>query len=167
AAHVAIHIRAGITGTPIDQVQFGIVGARDPRRSSSALPRISRPSLGSRLAFARHSAEVPHSFSGIRVVGINETWRAKLRACDSGNDEILHHQWSCRRAIALLVVCDRSFPEGRTGFRIERDQYSFNVHAKQFVSTSCKSAIHLPATQIEFRWWRGVRVPDRTSGKGI
>ncbi len=49
-AHVAIEIGRGIAGSPVNQVELGIVAAREPGVAAGGLPGISGPGFGAGLA---------------------------------------------------------------------------------------------------------------------
>src|SRR5262249_58807327 len=107
-----------------------IIRPRDPGRCATAFPRIGGPCIAYGLALTGDGVEAPDSFSGVRVVSINETTRAKLRARNAGHDEIFDNQWSCCRAIALLVVRYRGFPKGRTRFCVQSNKCPLDIDAE-------------------------------------
>src|SRR5207249_10507325 len=102
----------------------------------------------------------PDSLSGLDVVRIDEAARAELGTRNSSQDQVLHDERCTGRAVALLVVGQRRFPDHRSGFGIQRDQGPLYGDAEEFVSMDRKSAIHFTATEIESRRRRFFVVPD-------
>src|SRR6202041_2635020 len=58
---------------PIDEVQFRIVRACDPRRRSAGLPRVAGPGLMSRLARPRNGVKAPSALTGVGIVRIHKS----------------------------------------------------------------------------------------------
>src|SRR5438445_9464424 len=91
-AYVAVHVRSGISGAPVDQVQFRIVGAGDPSGSAAARPGVAAPGFPSGIVRSGDGVEAPEAFSGGDVVSVNETAHAELSAGDPDDDLVFHHQ---------------------------------------------------------------------------
>src|SRR5438067_625638 len=77
---VAVVIGAGVAGSPIHQVELGIVGAGDPGRRAAGLPALARPGFVPRLARTGDSPETPHVLAGLCVVRVEESANAELPA---------------------------------------------------------------------------------------
>src|SRR5579859_3846214 len=77
-AIVSVEIRSRIARAPVDEVELGIVGAGNPGRAATALPRIATPGGAAWLAFGRDSPEAPDPLSGIDIVSVDEPTRTEF-----------------------------------------------------------------------------------------
>src|SRR5215510_613629 len=74
-------IGSGVTGAPVHQVEFRIVGARHPDRAAAMLPRFrigATPRAVTRILGAGSRIEAPDLLSALHIVGIDETADAVL-----------------------------------------------------------------------------------------
>src|SRR5262249_20241682 len=72
----------GVAGSPVHQIEFGIVGSGTPRRAASVLPCVAvlGPRFGSGLAGSRDRVAPPQFLAGFRVPAIEEAARRGLTA---------------------------------------------------------------------------------------
>ena len=101
-AIVAVPAGIGIAGSPICQVELGIVRAGHPNRAAAVLPRLAGPGLGDRIVGGhRRRVKAPDFFPGLDVVGADPAVGALLVGGRSENDLVLDHQ---RRHIQLVPL---------------------------------------------------------------
>src|SRR5262249_4851985 len=111
--------------SPVKEIQIGIVAAGDPRIATGAEQiRKRSPGISARLAFARHSLELPEWLAVTRVVGADVTaFLLILRASRKPLHPLsTHHQRPGSVAITPLRIGDRRLPDGLPCSGIERVQ---------------------------------------------
>ena len=91
-ADFPVPVRAGVAGSPINEVQLRVVGAGDPGRGGAAFPTVPRPSLVAGLAGAGHGPETPGALAALRVVGVEEAAHAVLASGHADDDLVLDGQ---------------------------------------------------------------------------
>src|SRR5260370_32260150 len=79
---VAVVVGSRIAGSPIDQVEYGVLRAGDPRRRAAGLPTLAPPRFMSPLTRARDRPEAPHPPTGLPVVRVQQPANAEFAACD-------------------------------------------------------------------------------------
>src|SRR6185436_58252 len=73
--------RAGVAGAPVDEVERGVVRARDPGARAAGLVRIARlPGLVALLARSSGRVAAPQLFAGCRIPAVEEAPDAEFRA---------------------------------------------------------------------------------------
>src|SRR5690348_4342051 len=108
----AVIFGVGITGLPIDDAEFFIIGASEPGDRAAVLARIAFPGLRSGLVSRRHSPESPHLLSGCDGIGSQESTRALFATGRTGNHQIARYQ---RRGSCVIVLA----PVGHLGVPFE------------------------------------------------
>src|SRR5262249_3720859 len=114
----------GVAGAPVDQIEFGVVGARAPRRPSSVLPRIAvaRPGFGSGFTGSGNRVPVPQLLSGVRVPSIEESARRPLATGHAGNQDAVGDDWCARGVVPLLALRVLLVPELLARFHVEGNE---------------------------------------------
>src|SRR5882724_10340876 len=80
-AHIAVVIRPGIAGAPVNEVQLAIIDPGDPGCHAAVFPGIAgAPGLVAGLAGSGDGPKTPGVSAGFGVVGIQKTANAKLTA---------------------------------------------------------------------------------------
>src|SRR5580700_789209 len=92
AALVAVGVREGITGGPVQQSGFRIVGPSEPGGRASGIERRAFPCLGTRLAALWQRPEAPCKLTGGRLVCGYESLEWSVAAGDAGDHKVAHHQ---------------------------------------------------------------------------
>jgi len=118
-----IEIRGGVAGSPVDQVEIGIVGSREPGRTATEAPAIPFPGFITFLTGSGHHVPAPGDASGFGVERGEIAAMRLIAAVASDDDLVLDDE---RRgevvAAALLGIVDADLPSLLAGFLIERDQ---------------------------------------------
>src|SRR5258708_1304107 len=96
--------RAGIADTPIDRVQFRIVGAGDPCRSATELPGVALPGIAAGFIRGGNGVSTPQMLARRRIPTVDEAAGAELRARYTGQDDAVRDQRPDRHRIAFLDV---------------------------------------------------------------
>src|SRR5687767_5294584 len=110
---IAVVIRTGVAGAPIDEVQLGVVAAGDPGGGAARLPTVAGPRLVGGLAFAGDRPEAPELLAGLGVVGVEEAADAVLAAGDADDDLVPDGQRRARRRVAVARVRHLRLPAQR------------------------------------------------------
>src|SRR5262249_1994236 len=76
----------GVARAPVDEIEFGIVGTRPPRRPATLRPGLAvfRPCFGAWLSWSRDRVAAPQLLSGIGIPAVQETACCRFAARDSG-----------------------------------------------------------------------------------
>ena len=81
---LAVPIRIGISRSPVQQVERGIVRAAQPRRRAAALPDVSLPRVAAGLSRGRNRVEAPQPLARHRIVRVDES---AVRVLAAGNPD--------------------------------------------------------------------------------
>src|SRR5262249_51538580 len=75
-------VRFGVAGSPIHEIELGIVGPRSPRRAAALRPRVAvfGPRLGTRLSRSRNRVTAPQLRARVRIPAVENPARGELAA---------------------------------------------------------------------------------------
>ena len=138
-AQIAVPVRRGVAGGPIEHVGFGIVGAAGPSRSAARLPRIASPRLHARFAFHGHGVVAPAQFAGGHVVGVEEAAHAELAAGNADHGHVLDDHGHGGGAEALVVFGQRHFPLLLAGEPMERHHLGIQSRHQHQIAAQCRA----------------------------
>ena len=131
---IAVPVRGRIPGRPVEEAEFGVIGAGQPGSPSSRLPTVAAPGVVARFPFGGDGPPTPDPFAGLRVVGVEESADAGLAAADPHDDLAVHRERRRRHRVADRVVGDRDFPADVTVRSIQRDQLGVERSEKHRVA---------------------------------
>ena len=131
--NVAIPVRTGIADAPVHQLQFGIVGARNPSGAAPRFPCVAGPGLVARLVGTGDSPEAPGLRTGFRVVGVDESANAGFAATNADDNFPVDSQRRHGHAVAELVIEHFGRPAFGAALQIERQKMAVESSNKKFV----------------------------------
>ena len=141
-AGVAVPVRRRIPDAPVEQVEFRIVGAGQPRRRASSLPALTRPRLVTRLAGSWNGLKAPCPRAGLRVVGIDETADAGLAAADADHDLAVDGERRGGDRVAERVVGHLDVPPHGARRGVERHQVRVQCADEHTIVQQRHAAVH-------------------------
>src|SRR5260370_37367413 len=96
----------GIAGTPIDEIQFGIVRTGAPRRPAAIFPGVAvlRPCLGTRLAGRRNGVTAPQLLSRVWIPAVEEAAGGGFTARHTGNQYAIGYYATARGVVAIYTI---------------------------------------------------------------
>src|SRR5262249_8009212 len=95
----------GVAGAPVDQIEFGIVGAGAPGRAAAVLPGVVvGPGLRAGLARRRNRITPPELFAGLRIPAIEEAARGGFPARHPGDEDAVGDDRRTGGVVAFLPV---------------------------------------------------------------
>ena len=148
-ACVAIVIGTGISGSPVDDVEGGIVCAGNPGRRAARLPTLALPGFVSSLAGAGHSPEAPQAAPGVRVVCIEKSANAELAARDPDQHFVAEGQRRRGNSVPGAIVGYHRVPAQLAGVKIDGQQVTVERAGEQQVFEHGQSAIGGAAAGVE------------------
>ena len=121
-AHVAIEIGRWIAGSPVNQVELGIVAAGQPGVAAGRLPGIAGPGFRAGLAGFGDHVPSPEPLAGGGVISVQPAVQPVVARSDSDNDLVSQRQGRDRAPVAVFRLGHFGFPEQIPGARVERDK---------------------------------------------
>ncbi len=154
----AIHrvVRLRVAGTPVDEVEFGVIRTVLPGRPAAVFPCVGHflgPGFGSGLAGRGHGVAAPQFFPAFRIPAVEEAARGAVPARHPGDHHAVRHQRRDDSRVTFLEVGEFLLPHLLAGLHVERDDVAVYRLAKK-----------LPV--VEGRWSPNddAGVPDTRSG---
>ena len=166
-AVLAVEVRAGVAGAPVDQVQRRVERAGHPRGAAAALPRVAFPALAALLARAGHHPEAPGALAGGGVEGVDEAADAVLGAGDADHDLVLDDERRRGGAVAFLVVVDHRVPHHRAGLHVEGQQVRVERVHVEAVAEHGEAAVDAAAADVHALGQVADVAPDLAPGAGV
>ena len=127
--------RLRLRGSPVREIQIGIVRARDPRFDAGALLlRQLAPRVEARLTFARNRVEPPRALSCVDIDGADVTpigRRVPTAAGDALQHVVANHDGAAGGW--MIHIGERRVPQDVAGARAERDHVRVARRQKDFV----------------------------------
>ena len=160
-AAVAVPIRSGISGAPVDEIEIGIVGAGDPCRRGAPLPAVALPGLVPLLARPGNSPESPCAIARLRVVRIEKPAHAVFTARNADDDLVGERQRRAGDRVARLGIGDGDVPSNLSRLRVERDEMGIERPDVNRVVENGHAAIHLTAASRQRFGHRPPIAPQR------
>src|SRR5262249_31592735 len=150
---------------PIDEIEFGIVGARAPCRSSSLCPGVGVlwPCFGTGLAGRRNCVSPPEFLTRVRIPSIKEATGCRLSTGDTGNQHSIGYDRRPGGVVALARVGEFLVPKLLAGLHVEGEHMIVDRHAKDFAVINRRRASVESGTldaRFKFHW----RTPDLSAG---
>ena len=118
-ALVAVVVGAGIAGRPIEDVELGVEGAREPGDAAGVFDRFSAPSLRAGLAGFRDGPEAPNLLASLRIPCGDKTARSLFAARCAGYDESIGDEGRGGGVVVLLPIRHFGFPGKFAGETVE------------------------------------------------
>ena len=141
SAHGAIGHRRRIADRPVERVELGIVGARQPRSAAAGLPAVAFPRVVAELSRAGNRVEPPQPLAG-HIVGVQESAQGVFAAGVPDDDLVLHDERRARDVEAFHRVRDLDLPDGQTGPRVEADERGVVGADEQPMPEDRDAAVH-------------------------
>src|SRR5438094_569553 len=128
-ADTSIEIRARISGSEINQSEFGIHCRSLPDRGAAVLPRVVvlRPGLMSDLAGTGNRVEGPHQISVFGVVRFHTASRAVLTTGKADDDPAIVEKRSGRNCVAFLPAFGLDGPNDFARLFIQSDEAAIQL----------------------------------------
>ena len=102
--YVALEIRRGIAGPPVNRVELRIVGSRHPRSSAAMQIQFSWPAFRPEFAWTRYRPESPGQLAGQRIIGRNKAPHPIVAARSSYKDFVFDHERRAGGAVILVPI---------------------------------------------------------------
>src|SRR5262249_13271557 len=119
---IAIEIRRGIAGTPVDEIERRVETTGQPGVASAVFPRIAGPAFRAAFAGLGNGVEAPDALTGLGIVGVKETIHAMIAITDSDHDLVPHGKRRNRANVAFVPIRDFGVPDQVTRPAVERHQ---------------------------------------------
>ena len=165
--HVAVPVRAGVAGAPVDEVEVGVVGAGDPARRAAGAPRLAGPGLVVGMVGAGNGPRAPREVAGRRVVGVDEAADAELAAGDARHDLALDDEGRGGLAVARAVVGDLAVPHQVAGARVDGHEVRVEGAHVEGVAEDGHPAVVPPAADAQVVGQGVVVAPVLAPGGGV
>src|ERR1700687_2420924 len=120
----AIEIRSWVAGSPVQRIEFGIVGAGHPGGAAAAQIGLPGPTGRAELAGAGYGPETPHLLTGLRIEGRDEPANAVVAAGCADENFAVHDEGSAGGAVVFVALGVRDVPEEMAGAHIQAEQMS-------------------------------------------
>ena len=142
---LAIEVRGGVAGPPIDQVRLAVVRPGHPGAAAAVLPGIVglRPCLGKGITRPGHGPEPPHERACRLVVTVEVAARAPVAIAHPDHDLVLDDERRLRQPVLLAVVGDARLPNAAPVARVQRNQAAVRRREKEPVLRERDAAVDL------------------------
>ena len=121
-ANITVPVGSRVSGTPVDQVQFRVIGAGNPGWAAAILPGIAGPGVVTEFTGAGDSIGAPDPFPGLRIIGVDKAANTEFTASDPGYHQVLDDQGCRSLAVAGIVWGHFHVPEYIAGTGIDGNQ---------------------------------------------
>ncbi len=116
-----VQIRRGVSHTPVEEVEIGVVGAGHPGGAAAEAPTVTGPGFRALLAWRRDGVEAPSQAAGAGIESSEIAAVGGVPAGDAGNHHVFHHQGCAGDvAAALPRVLDVDAPQLSARLLVER-----------------------------------------------
>ena len=167
-ALAAVVVRARIAGRPVERVEIGVVGAREPGGRARVLDVLALPGLRSRLASLRHGPEAPHLLARRLIEGGQEAADAFVAARRAGDHQAADGQRRRGRAVVLAPVGHLGVPQQRAREAVEGDEVRVVGDHEHAVAGDGDAAVDAAGGVAgQALRARAPVVPDPPSGAGV
>ena len=168
-------VGAWIAGSPVRQVQLGVIGAGQPHRATAVLPRF-RIAVGGRiwwtrlpgfvpgLAWTGNRVEAPDFLSRVCIQRRDEAPNALVASGRPNQHHVLDRQWSQGERIGQLHVSHLGHPELRPTRRVDGDDVRVERAHEHLVANHRDAAVVRAAAR---QGVGGCRVDEETEWEGL
>ncbi len=145
---VAVPVGRRIADRPVEEVELRVERTGQPGRTATGLPGVILPGLAAGVAGRRNRVEAPDPLAGCRVIGIDESADARLRAADADDDLVVYRERRQGQGKADIVVGHLDVPANGAGGRVEGDQMRVERADIDGVVKDRNAAIHARETDV-------------------
>lgn len=167
-AHAGVVIGRGIAGAPVEDIEIGIVGTRDPRGPAAVQVEVPGPAFIAFFAGAGDRPKTPLLLPGLRIVCRYEAAYAIVASGNADDHLVFDHQGRARGPVVAIPGCISHFPDEISGAGIEAEQMRvvcFHVDAR---AQYCHTAVVMLGGIVNKTFGNGARMsPKRVPGHGI
>ena len=121
-ADVAVPVGRRVADGPVEQIEFGIVGAGEPGGPAAGLPAVAAPGLAPGLPGRGDGVGAPRQLAGRGVVGVEVAAHTGLRPGHAHDHLVLDHQRGQGEREPDRVVAHFDVPANGAGARVEGNQ---------------------------------------------
>ena len=162
----------GLRRTPVNQVRFRIVAARDPHVAAGAeRERQIAPRVAARLTGASDARRAPQLFPGVRIVTGDEAHiiLVPFAPGDAGDDLAVDDDGAGRVLVAEGGIRHLCVPRDLAGSRVERDEMCAARRSEDFVAEDRDVLLGAAALPPRCRGSVAARtvLPDQIPGRRI
>src|SRR5260370_42633221 len=153
-----------IARAPDDQVLLRIKCAGHPGGPAALLPGVTGPAFIAFLAGAGYGPEAPATFSGLGVIGIQETADSVLTAGYSRDHHVFDNQRRGGDGMAGAIVGHLHVPQDRARLGAESNEMRIHGAHEDAITQNRHAAIHLVAADVYFGRQAALVAPEWASG---
>ena len=146
---VAVPVRSGIAGAPVEELERGIVRTGQPRRAAAVHPAVSRPGFAAGFAGRRDGPVAPQLFARLRVVCVEEPSNTRFAAADADDDLVVHDERGGGDGVPHRIFTNVDNPAFDAGSCVERDQVAVEGADEQRVVEHRHPAVDAREAEVE------------------
>ena len=161
-------VRLRVADAPVDQIEFGIVGARSPRRPTAELPGVAalRPRLRAWFTWRGNRVSTPQLLAGLRIPAVEEPARRGFSTRHPGNEHAVGDDGCAGGVVAFLRIGELLIPDLLARLHVEREHVVVDRDAEDLAVVDRRRASS-DRGALDSRLELHRRTPELTTGRHI